>query len=211
MYGGEDPLAFVISHNLTRRHLNESQRAPVAAKWAKLRHGGDRGNQHTGGKPPIGGLPQSDSKTRKDAADLLNVGVRSVDRAKKIQRDGGPELNEAVEKGEITVNAALEVAKLPEEEQKLLVSEGPEAVKKRSAEMRKSRNKPSTPAREVEESAAEDAAKPAAKKRWRPDDAERLWTKAWASLEKINKDDLSRERGLREVVAYAQRRLDEKR
>src|SRR5688572_9487566 len=33
-FDGSDPLAFVISENVTRRHLNESQRAMVASRLA---------------------------------------------------------------------------------------------------------------------------------------------------------------------------------
>ena len=35
-YDGDDPAAFVVSLNLKRRHLNESQRAMVAAKLANM-------------------------------------------------------------------------------------------------------------------------------------------------------------------------------
>jgi len=41
-YSGGDPLAFVIAKNLTRRHLNESQRAMVAAKIANLAVGSNQ-------------------------------------------------------------------------------------------------------------------------------------------------------------------------
>ena len=42
----------------------------VAAAIAKLPHGGDRGNQHTGGKSAIAPLP-----TQRQAAEMLNIGV----------------------------------------------------------------------------------------------------------------------------------------
>jgi hypothetical protein len=101
----EDPLAFVISKNLKRRHLDESQRAMVAAKLANLEHGGDRS------KAPIGALPYA------GAAAMLNVGERSVERAKSVQRDGVPDLVNAVEQGEVSVSAAAQFAKQPKEDQ----------------------------------------------------------------------------------------------
>jgi hypothetical protein len=95
-YDGDDPLAYVISLNLHRRHLSESQRAMVAAKLATLRVGD---NQHSEGLP-IG-----------RSSELLNVSARSVARAKLVREEGGPELVDAVERGELSVSAAEDIAR----------------------------------------------------------------------------------------------------
>jgi hypothetical protein len=95
-YEGDDPLGFVISLNLKRRHLSESQRAMVAAKLATLRQGARTDLS------PIGEMSQA------AAAELLNVGKRSVERAKIVHEQGEPELVAAVEAGEISVSGAVE-------------------------------------------------------------------------------------------------------
>jgi len=109
-YTGDNAAAFVISLNLKRRHLDESQRAMVAAKLANLPRGS---NQHA----PIGAT--SDAA----AAALLNVGERSVERAKTVQREAVPEIVKAVEKGEASVSAAAQFAKQPKKEQAKQVRE----------------------------------------------------------------------------------------
>src|SRR5262249_24466371 len=68
--------------------VSETQRAMVAAKIAKLEHGQRKSES------PIG-----DSVTQQEAADLLNVGKRSVERAREVLEHGTPELIEAVERG----------------------------------------------------------------------------------------------------------------
>jgi hypothetical protein len=94
-YAGDNPLAFVVSRNLHRRHLNESQRAMVAARLANLQRGA---NQHSEGMP-IG-----------RAAELLNTSERSVARAREVLAHGNPELVEAVESGKLAVSAAAALA-----------------------------------------------------------------------------------------------------
>ena len=97
-YTGDDPVGYVISRNLKRRHLNESQRAMVAAKLATLRRGD---NQHS----PVGETSQA------QAAELLNVGKRSVERAKEVREDGAPELQAVVERGQVSVSAAADICR----------------------------------------------------------------------------------------------------
>lgn len=106
-------VAFVLSLNLKRRHLDSSQRAMVAANLSALSIGEKKDG------PPIGGHVST-----AQAAELMNVGTRSVERARKVIEDGVPELRQAVEKGEVSVAAAAEVAELPKGQQKRLVSQG---------------------------------------------------------------------------------------
>lgn len=110
-YTGDDPLAFVLAKNLSRRHLTDRQRADVAAKIAKLPKGA---NQHT----PIGGPSIA------AAAKLMDVPVKAVERAKAIQEYAAPELKQAYEAGQVSQSAAAELAKLPAEEQVKVVAEG---------------------------------------------------------------------------------------
>lgn len=121
----EDMASFVVSLNLKRRHLNETQRAMVAAKLANLPRGA---NQHS----PIGETSQ------REAAELLNVGKRSVERAREVLDEGAPELVEAVQAGRVSVSAAADVASLPKLEQAEIVARGEreilEAAKKIRAE-----------------------------------------------------------------------------
>jgi hypothetical protein len=67
-YLGDDPLQFVISKNLKRRHLSESQRGYVAAKLETLKHGGNRKSDQDANL----------HLDRDDAAKLLNVCPRTV-------------------------------------------------------------------------------------------------------------------------------------
>ncbi len=91
VYEGDDPVAFVVSMNLHRRHLTTQERAEVAARITTLRDGGARPG--TGPKKfstPNGELNKPPKKraiagatTIKKAAQIMKVGTMSVCRAKK--------------------------------------------------------------------------------------------------------------------------------
>jgi ParB-like nuclease domain len=121
-YEGNDPVGFVISLNLRRRHLSESQRAIVAAKLATLRDG-QRADL-------VEGLPIG------RASALLNVGERTVARAREVLEHGAPELKHAVEKGEVSVSAAADVATLPERDQSEIVARGEREILRAASEIR---------------------------------------------------------------------------
>jgi ParB-like chromosome segregation protein Spo0J len=108
VYQGHDPLAYVVSLNLRRRHLSESQRAIVAAKLATLKDG-QRADF-------VEGLPIG------RASALLNVSERSIARAREVMSCGAAELVQAVEHGKVSVSAAADIATQPIEEQRELVA-----------------------------------------------------------------------------------------
>jgi N6-adenosine-specific RNA methylase IME4 len=120
-YRGDDPVGYVISANLRRRHLDESQRAMVAAKLATLKLGD---NQHSEGLP-IG-----------RGSELLNVGERTVARAREVQEFGAPELVDAVERGAVSVSAAADIATQPIEEQREIVARGERAILRAAQDIR---------------------------------------------------------------------------
>lgn len=124
-YTGDDPLGFVISHNLKRRHLSESQRAMVAAKLAKM----PRGNFSKSENLPVSTMSQG------DAAEALNVSDRSIRTAKQVQEQGAPELVSAVETGKVSVAAAAVIAKQDVDTQKRILAE--DNLKRAAADLRK--------------------------------------------------------------------------
>lgn len=115
-FDGGNPLAFVISLNLCRRHLDETERAMVAAKLTGLKPGD---NQHSRGPA---NLPDLEPVSQAQAAELLNVGDRSVRHAVKVRAEGSPELVEAAEQGRVSVSLAAQIAEMPDEAQSAVVA-----------------------------------------------------------------------------------------
>ena len=120
-WDGTDPFAYVLSKNLIRRHLDASQRAMVAARMAKLKHGENKGSANL----PI--------PTQPEAAKALHVSARSVGDARKVQERADPEMVAQVDAGNIAVSAAAEVATMPKAAQKRVASAAKEGGKKAAA------------------------------------------------------------------------------
>jgi N6-adenosine-specific RNA methylase IME4/ParB-like chromosome segregation protein Spo0J len=122
VYQGDDPVAYVISLNLKRRHLSESQRAMVAAKLATLRDG-QRADLVKG--VPIG-----------RASALLKVSERSIARAREVMSCGAAELVQAVEHGRVSVSAAADIATQPIQQQRELVATGEREILRAAQQIR---------------------------------------------------------------------------
>ncbi len=100
------PLEFVISKNLKRRHLNESQRAVVAARLADMPQGWRT-------IPPMGGIV-----SQGEAAKLFNVSERSIQRVKVVEREA-PEMIPQIECGKIAVREAEKKIKTESRQQEI--------------------------------------------------------------------------------------------
>jgi N6-adenosine-specific RNA methylase IME4 len=102
-YLGDDPLAYVISLKVKRRHLDESQRACAARLSWRRAPFKNRANLRV-----ISGIRWR----------YLNVSRRSVQSARKVIDEATPELQKTVDQGAIKVSVAAELATLPPEKQR---------------------------------------------------------------------------------------------
>lgn len=117
-YQGDDATAFVVSVNLHRRHLTESQRAMVAAKLANLERG-----QSKSADMRISQVSQV------DAAEMLSVGVKTIQLAKKVMQEAPAPVRAAVEQGSMPVTVAAQVIALPPQAQDEIAAAPPETIR----------------------------------------------------------------------------------
>ena len=89
---GEE-VAYVISQNVRRRHLNESQRGMIASKLAALPSG-----QRQAGK--FAGVP-----TQAETAKMMQVSERTVRTARKVEKEAPANLTRLVKDGRMKLNA----------------------------------------------------------------------------------------------------------
>lgn len=138
-----DVCSYVVSANIHRRHLTDSQRAIIAAKLANLKAG--RPSKEI---PPNGGI------TTNQAAKQLKVPTRTVERAKEVIDKGSPDLVKAVEQGAVPISKAAKIAKTGPKEDQIKVATAPRPTPKPTPKpVDKPPSKP--------ESVAEKPAKPA--------------------------------------------------
>ena len=168
-YTGDNAAKDVISWNLHRRHLNESQRAMVAAKLANLpahRPSYKSANLPTSSSkdllcPACGHIYSPSNEichvcgydlvkdcmgekesriSQPEAAQMLNVSERSLRTAKKVEQNAIPEIIEKVEQGIVSVSAASNISKMDKSDQKEINENINKGEKPIEAMKKKSRN-----------------------------------------------------------------------
>lgn len=109
----DSPIAFVVSRNEKRRHLNDSQRGLVGAAAlpffeaeAKLRQG--KRTDLKGTSAPIGAQVK---RAADDAAAAFSTTSRQIQRGKTVHKKGSKKLNDAVAAGELSLGKAEEIVK----------------------------------------------------------------------------------------------------
>jgi N6-adenosine-specific RNA methylase IME4 len=105
---GDSALAFIISKNLRRRHLNESQRAMVAARLTTMRQGERTDLQPSETLPKV---------SQPQAAEMMNVSARLLRSAKTVHDSGTPALVRAIEQGRLSVSQGAVAARLEPQQQ----------------------------------------------------------------------------------------------
>lgn len=115
----------VISINLHRRHLTESQKAIIAGRLTNSVIGA---NQHTAG-----------AVSQRKVAEELGISVDSVQRGKKVLNNGIPELIAAVSDGKIDISNAAKIAQLAKQDQSKLNFDDIKAIQEASKAINKAK------------------------------------------------------------------------
>lgn len=123
-FNGEgDPIDFIVSVNVKRRHLTASQKALVVAKVAQLPRG-DVSRIKKSSKTPIVSQTaqsadrktvQSNGTSAERAAQSVGVSSRTVEQAKQVLREAPKEEIKAVERGEKSVATVVKEIKKAKE------------------------------------------------------------------------------------------------
>ena len=128
-FEGDDPVRFVVTTNLHRRHLNESQRAMVAADLANMRQGERTDLELSASMQKV---------SQPEAASLLNISTRIVASASKVKTEAIPEVIDAVKSGKISISAALDLAEAaPDKQREVIAKDDKKAILAASKEIRK--------------------------------------------------------------------------
>jgi hypothetical protein len=119
-YDGPDPVAFVVSENIARRHLTTAQRAIVAEKLATAMRGGYKGQ-----KSKVSSETEGKDTTVGEAAKAMDVSPQTVHRVRQTRKSGATEVVEAMDEGKITPRAASNLARLPKDKQSEIMKDTP--------------------------------------------------------------------------------------
>ena len=134
----EDVMLWMIDNHLARRSVSDFQRGVLALRKKEIV------SARVVEKPPVeegepdaagddGSPPWS---TREDVARAARVSSNTISQIERIQKAATPQLREAVRSGAISINAAANVAQLPQEQQIAAVAGGRKELQQAARQVR---------------------------------------------------------------------------
>lgn len=138
----EDVMLWMIDNHLARRSVSDFQRGVLALKKKEIvsarvaerpaDEAGDADAAPDAGSPPW--------NTREDVARAARVSSNTISQIERIQKAATPELREAVRTGTISINAAANVAQLPESAQLAAVAGGRKELQQAARQVREQKS-----------------------------------------------------------------------
>lgn len=135
--------AWIIRNQFARRNLTAVQRAELALKLKPLLEAKAAERERAGKAPdPSANLREGRAgRTDEQVAKEAGLSAGTIRKVEKVIDQAAPEVADMARRGEVSVDAAAQVAKLPKPEQKKLAEQGPKAVKE-AAKQQREKSKP---------------------------------------------------------------------
>lgn len=137
----DDVMLWMIDNHLARRSVSDFQRGVLALRKKDIVAAKSAGrlDADAGAGNDAADLPRPALATREEVARAARVSSNTLGLIEKIQKAAAPELVEAVRSGTISINAAANVATLPQAEQVVAVAGGKKQLQQAAKEIREQR------------------------------------------------------------------------
>lgn len=124
-----DPVLYVVSVNLRRRHLSKGQLAMIGARARKMydKMAKERQKRKPANSVPVT-LPEQKSDARDQVGKLVGVSGKYIDKATRVLNRATPELIAAAEADHISIETAVRFSSMTEEEQRAVANRAAEEV-----------------------------------------------------------------------------------
>lgn len=134
----EDVMLWMIDNHLARRSVSDFQRGVLALRKKELvaARMAEQPPQEDGDKNAPADDTSPPWNTREDVARAARVSSNTISQIERIQKAATPQLREAVRTGAISINAAANVAQLPEEQQIAAVAGGRKELQQAARQVR---------------------------------------------------------------------------
>jgi len=138
----EDVMLWMIDNHLARRSVSDFQRGVLALKKKEIVSArvAERPADEAADSDAAPDATSPPWNTREDVARAARVSSNTISQIERIQKAATPELREAVRTGTISINAAANVAQLPESAQLAAVAGGRKELQQAARQVREQKS-----------------------------------------------------------------------